>query len=104
MKKRHGLSEIRNEGSPASTPQKQKTSKVERRVIQSISKNSCILGELAKKGKGRQKTHPTETLSVSSSILVFYPGGAAGHLCLALSTSHSFWIFWRNGWISSIFR
>ena len=57
----------------------------------SISKSSCILGELAKKRKGRQKKpHPTETLSTSSSILVFYPEGDAGHLCLALSASHAF--------------
>ena len=44
-----------------------------------------------KKRKGRQKNlHPTETLSTSSSIFVFYPEGAVGHLCLALSASHFF--------------
>jgi hypothetical protein len=31
---KRGLSEIRNEGAPASIPQKQKTSKAERRAIQ----------------------------------------------------------------------
>jgi hypothetical protein len=47
------------------------------------------LGELAKKIKERQKnSYPTETLSTSFSILVFYIEGAAGHLCLALSTNH----------------
>ena len=33
---------------------------------------------------------PTETLSASSSILVFCPEGAARHLCLSLNASHSF--------------
>jgi len=59
--------------------------------FKSISKNSCILGELAKKKKIKtKKPHPTENLSTSYSILVFYPEGAAGHLCLALSASHPF--------------
>ena len=43
-----------------------------------------------KKEKEDKKSHPTETLSTSSSILIFYPGGAAGHLWLALSASHPF--------------
>ena len=42
------------------------------------------------KKKEDKNPHPTETLSISSSILVLYPGGAAGHLCLALSVSYSF--------------
>ena len=45
---------------------------------------------LKKEKKDKKNFHPTETLSTSSSILVFYPGGAAGHLCLALSASHPF--------------
>ena len=43
-----------------------------------------------KKRKGRQKPRSTETLSTLSSILVFYPGCAARHLCLALNASHPF--------------
>ena len=54
----------------------------------SISKSFCILGEFSKKKD--KKFNLTETLSASSSILVFYPRGAAGHLCLVLSASHSF--------------
>ena len=50
-------------------------------------KTSYILSELAKK---RQKSHSTETLSTSYSILVFYAEGVAVHLCLALNVSHSF--------------
>ena len=50
-------------------------------AYQNISKNSCILGEFSKKKKARQKnSYPTETLSISSSIIVFYPGCAARHL------------------------
>jgi len=56
--------------------------------LKSISKSSCILGEFSKKKD--KKFNLTETLSASSSILVFYLGGAAGHLCLVLSASHSF--------------
>ena len=37
-----------------------------------------------------KNSYLTETLSTSSSILVFYPEGVAGHLCLALSASHPF--------------
>ena len=51
------------------------------------------MGELAKKEKKEKKSHPTEILSTSSSILVFYPGNAAGHLCLTLSASHFFLYF-----------
>ena len=44
-----------------------------------------------KKNKEDKKSlYLTETLSTSSSILVFYPEGVARHLCLALSASHSF--------------
>ena len=57
-------------------------------MLKSIFKSFCILGELAKKNK--KNSYPTETLSTSSSILVFYPEGAAVHLCLALSASHLF--------------
>ena len=58
---------------------------------QSISKSSCILYEFSKKNKRKTKnSYPTETLSISSSILIFYPRGAARHLCLALSASHPF--------------
>ena len=56
----------------------------------SISKSSCILGEFFKKKTKTKNPHPTEILSTSSSILVFYPGSAARHLCLALSASHFF--------------
>ena len=38
----------------------------------------------------KYNSHPTETLSTSSSILVFYPEGAARHLYLVLSASNSF--------------
>ena len=51
-----------------------------------MSKSSCISDELGKK----KYSYPTETLSTSSSILVFYPEGAARHLCLAMSASHPF--------------
>ena len=55
------------------------------------SKSSSILDELAKKREKKTKnSYPTETLSTSSSILVFYPEGDAGYLCLALSASHVF--------------
>ena len=55
----------------------------------SIFESSCILDELVKK-KDKKNSYPTETLSTSSSILVFYPEGAARYLCLALSASHPF--------------
>ena len=45
------------------------------------------VSQLKKKTKN---SYPTETLSTSSSILVFYPEGVAGHLCLVLSANHSF--------------
>jgi len=50
------------------------------------------LGEFSEKEKNRKtrNSHPIETLSTSSSILIFYPGGAARHLCPALSASHPF--------------
>ena len=38
------------------------------------------LGWFFFKKKEDKKNYPTETLSNSSSILVFYPGGAAGHI------------------------
>ena len=61
------------------------------RFSKSISKSSCILGELAKKRKKKTtNSYPIEILSTSSSILVFYPEDAAGYLCLALSASHPF--------------
>ena len=41
---------------------------------------------LKKEKEDIRKSHPIETLSISSSILVFYPGGVAGHL----SASHPF--------------
>ena len=52
----------------------------------SISNSSCILSELVKERKGRQKT----SFNKNSIYLVFYSGSAARHLCLALSTSHPF--------------
>jgi len=46
--------------------------------------------ELVRKKRMTKSLFPTETLSASSFILVFYPEGAAGHICLSLNTSHSF--------------
>jgi len=43
-----------------------------------------------KKKRKTKNLHPTETLSTSSSIFVFYPRGVVGHLCLTLSASHCF--------------
>ena len=38
----------------------------------------------------KKEKEDKKSLSTLSSIHVFYPGGAARHLCLALSASHSF--------------
>ena len=37
-----------------------------------------------------KNSYPIDSLSTSSSIFIFFPEGAVGYLCLALSASHYF--------------